>query len=206
MIGKHLKYMGYVLRHKWFVLVECYRLGVLWRGVVHDLSKLRWSEWWPYAWSFNGPWAYRDRPQWLKDAFDRAWLCHQHRNPHHWQHWILRLDSPDATYLIQEMGQVEGGSRICHHPTGIAVEVPECDLMANKPDVDAMVRKMIGHANSDAGLVVLPMPDKYRREMLADWRGAGKAQGKPDTRAWYEANKNKIVLHAETREWIEANL
>lgn len=27
------------------------------------------------------------------DAFDRAWLHHQHANPHHWQAWILREDS-----------------------------------------------------------------------------------------------------------------
>src|SRR5690349_4010162 len=28
----------------------------------------------------------------------------------------------------------------------------------------------------DGGVKVLPMPDRYRREMLADWRGAGLAQ------------------------------
>lgn len=50
---------------------------------------------------------------------------------------------------------------------------------------------------------VLPIPDVYRREMLADWRGAGRAQGTPDTRVWYEANKHKMQLHPETRAWIE---
>lgn len=52
----------------------------------------------------------------------------------------------------------------------------------------------------------LPMPDKYRREMLADWRGAGMALGKPDTKAWYLANKDKMHLHPETRAWIEQQL
>lgn len=27
------------------------------------------------------------------DDFDRAWLLHQHRNPHHHQHWVLMRDS-----------------------------------------------------------------------------------------------------------------
>lgn len=36
----HLAYLWYVLRHKYFVFVECCRLGVPWRGLVHDLSKL----------------------------------------------------------------------------------------------------------------------------------------------------------------------
>ena len=56
------------------------------------------------------------------------------------------------------------------------------------------------------GLKVLPMPDRYRREMLADWRGAGLAQGTPDTVAWYKANREKMKLHPETRVWVERML
>jgi hypothetical protein len=52
----------------------------------------------------------------------------------------------------------------------------------------------------------LPMPDVFRREMLADWRGAGQAVGFPDTRGWYEKNRDKMKLHPETRQWIEEQL
>lgn len=54
----------------------------------------------------------------------------------------------------------------------------------------------------------IAIPDVYRREMLADWRGAGKAiMGiKADTRAWYSTNKDKMKLHPETRSWIEEQL
>lgn len=52
----------------------------------------------------------------------------------------------------------------------------------------------------------LPMPDVYRREMLADWRGAGRAIGMPDTKAWYEQNKQRMHLHPDTRIWIEQQL
>lgn len=59
----------------------------------------------------------------------------------------------------------------------------------------------------DEGRVVpLPMPDKYRHEMLADWRGAGRALGKPDTTGWYQANAQNMQLHPETRRWIEQQL
>jgi len=55
--------------------------------------------------------------------------------------------------------------------------------------------------------VVLRMPDRYMREMLADWIGAGKAQKNPDgCVVWYGKNKDKIVLHPDTRRWIEAQL
>jgi len=42
--------------------------------------------------------------------------------------------------------------------------------------------------------------------MLADWRGSGRTFGKPDTRAWYEANRDKMLLHPETRLWVELEL
>lgn len=53
----------------------------------------------------------------------------------------------------------------------------------------------------------LPMPDVYRREMLADWMGAGRAiTGEDNTNEWYWMNKDNMQLHPETREWIESQL
>jgi len=53
----------------------------------------------------------------------------------------------------------------------------------------------------------LPMPNCYRKEMLADWRGAGRAiTGDDNTAEWYTANKDNIKLHHDTRLWIEAQL
>jgi len=55
----------------------------------------------------------------------------------------------------------------------------------------------------NGGTKALAMPDKYRREMLADWRGAGRAQGYGDnTLEWWEKNNHKMQLHSETRAWI----
>jgi len=42
--------------------------------------------------------------------------------------------------------------------------------------------------------------------MLADWRGAGKAQGAPDITLWYEAHGHKMQLHPDTRRWVEGML
>jgi hypothetical protein len=95
----HLKYLRYVLLHRWFVFLECCKLGIPIRGMVHDLSKFRWSEWSPYTNYFYG----RHTEKGLikggvplekaTEAFDRAWLLHQKRNPHHWQSWILIKDN-----------------------------------------------------------------------------------------------------------------
>jgi len=61
--------------------------------------------------------------------------------------------------------------------------------------------------NDSGSVVALPMPDKFRKEMIADWRGAGKAiTGKDDTPNWYIKNRDKMNLHPDTRKWVESQL
>lgn len=154
---KHLQYLWYVLRHKWYVFGYCLNYGLVWRGLVHDLSKFRPSEWFPYTNYFYGSnvfdlgsVGYKHKFDLLEVEFNYAWNAHQKRNSHHWQYYVLSED--------------EGKT------------------------------------------VVLEMPLADRQEMIADWRGAGKAQGKPFVWEWYEANKGKMQLAPETRAWVEAEM
>lgn len=55
----------------------------------------------------------------------------------------------------------------------------------------------------DGNSKALPMSNVACLEMLADWKGAGLALGKPDTAAWYAENKSKMMLHPRTRLRIE---
>jgi len=151
----YIKYLWVVLRHKWFVFHECCKLGIPWLGIIHDLSKFLPSEFVPYARYFYGPWAKDEqKPKMVQYRFDVAWLHHQHRNRHHWQRWMMTLDS------------ARKGAK--HFP--------------------------------------MPMPDRYRREMLADWRGAGRAYGNANTPGWYAEHRMEISLHPATREWVDAQL
>lgn len=155
---KHLKYLRYIVVHKWFVMLACFRYGLYWQGIIHDWSKFLPSEWLPYAEFFYG----EARPQkdtpgtWTKaharEPFNVAWLKHQHRCPHHYQHWILR--------------------------------------------------------NDDGTTVPLQMPHRYLFEMLADWEGAGRAiTGKHGgTPAWYAKNRDKMLMHQNTRVIVDLTL
>lgn len=60
----------------------------------------------------------------------------------------------------------------------------------------------------DGGTTALEMPEDCAREMLADWRGAGRAilGEKADTAAWYAKNAANMLLHPMTKAWIEAHL
>lgn len=157
---RHLSYFKYVVRHKWFVFIECCKLSIPWLGIIHDLSKFSRVEWAAYARQFFNPDGskreVRDKtgfydPNKLSDDFDRAWNNHQKSNKHHWQYWCS----------IQITGEPK----------------------------------------------LLPFPDKYRREMLADMRGASMALGfGVSIKAYYEKNKDKMQLHPETRQWLEEQI
>lgn len=88
---KYWKYLKYIIRHKYYVAQECFKYGLYWRGIMHDMSKLLPSEFFAYADYFyaNGD----------ERAFDMAWLKHQKRNDHHWQWWILNEDSGASKYM-----------------------------------------------------------------------------------------------------------
>ncbi len=216
---KHLKYLSYVLRHKWYVFVECCKLGIPWRGIVHDLSKFLPDEWFPYAnYFYANPFKpKRNETGYYKpydtgdEDFDLAWLKHQKRNPHHWQYWVLPKDN-EGEFVLQEPGQGPWYpiylSRDNRHVAMFDEDIldPEDRTEVNNCNENAyrFAKEIRDRLNITPK--ILPMPLKYCKEMLADWRGAGKAQGKPDTKAWYEANRNKMQLHHETRKWVEKAL
>jgi hypothetical protein len=171
-----LRYLWYVVRHKWWVVVAgvvlmrrgkvrlSEALPFVWRLLVHDLSKLRPSELFSYAAYFHtnirsvecgrlrAEFGLPERaPQGacLKDHFNRSWLKHQRRNDHHWQYWLLKED---------------GGG-------------------AASP---------------------LPVPRVAVLEMVADWMGAGRAiAGKWEVKDWYYRNRLVIDLHHETRALLD---
>jgi len=113
-LKKYFQYLWYVLKHKWFVAIECFKEGLYWRGLVHDNSKLLPYEFFPYMNYFYGKEGSdikkgRDETGYYKPtdtgdkAFDFAWLLHQKRNRHHWQWWILPEDEGGIKVLeIQE--------------------------------------------------------------------------------------------------------
>lgn len=146
---RHLASLRYLLRHKWYVLLECRKLNVpLWIALWHDWDKFLPDEWFPYArtlYAPDGTRRYGSNP-----AFNHARLIHMQRNKHHWQHWVM----------IGDCGEID----------------------------------------------CLPMPDVYRRELLADWRGAGKSMGKPDVSGWYAGCRATMIFHPETRAWLDQQL
>ena len=57
----------------------------------------------------------------------------------------------------------------------------------------------------DDGVVkALEMPKQYAIEMLCDWYSAGRIiTGENNLRTWYDENRHNIVLHSNTRNYVE---
>lgn len=65
----------------------------------HDTSKMNKDEYDAYdAYFYGGNKSFQ-----VVEDFNRAWLLHIHRNPHHWQYWILRNDDPDKGEILIDM-------------------------------------------------------------------------------------------------------
>lgn len=58
----------------------------------HDYTKYQLDEAIPYENYFYGS----SKSERVVNDFNEAWLKHIHRNGHHWQHWVLINDEPDA--------------------------------------------------------------------------------------------------------------
>lgn len=66
---------------------------------AHDHSKNEQDEYEAYdAYFYGGNRSYE-----VVMNFKKAWLNHIHRNPHHWQHWILINDEPNEGMEVMDM-------------------------------------------------------------------------------------------------------
>lgn len=65
----------------------------------HDYSKDQEDEYTAYDKYFYG----RNRSYAVVENFRKAWLLHIHRNPHHWQYWVLINDDPNEGEIIMDM-------------------------------------------------------------------------------------------------------
>jgi hypothetical protein len=218
----HWQYLKAVLRHKWFVFWACLQMGVpIWSAILHDWDKFTPEEWLAYARYFYGPKVevpntsiFKDgkfvplmeAPEDVKRAFDYAWNLHQKRNKHHWQFWLLRFDKPEPTFSFQSH---DGGAShiwVADMQGKLAALIfDQQSKFKADPDAERRLEQELNYIPT-----ALPMPDRARREMLADWIGAGRAYNKDWTSIepvnWWTANKKYIHLHPETQAWVEEQM
>lgn len=86
-----------ITHHRWLVRQGCFRVGLYWRGLVHDLSKYSPTEFRSGAKYYQGT---RSPNSAERDdrGYSLAWMHHKGRNKHHYEYW---------TDISKETGQYE---------------------------------------------------------------------------------------------------
>ena len=90
---KYFKYFKTICIHKWYVFIECCKEGIIWQGIVHDMSKFSPSEFIASAKYYNGE---------GNEQYQQAWLHHKGHNKHHWEYWV-DWDSKTGKYITIEI-------------------------------------------------------------------------------------------------------
>ncbi len=82
-----LKHITLVTKHRWLVFKFSCKLGIPFRGLMHDLSKFSYDEFWESVKYYNGK--VSPISMCKKDkGYSKAWLHHKGRNKHHVQYWV----------------------------------------------------------------------------------------------------------------------
>lgn len=88
-----------VNHHRRLVRHYCFKLGLVWQGLTHDLSKYSPTEFWRGVKYYQG-WRSPNDQERLENGVSLAWLHHKGRNRHHFEYWIDYCRREDGTIYI----------------------------------------------------------------------------------------------------------
>ena len=83
---KAWKHFATITKHRWLVRDGCFRVGLYWQGLVHDLSKYSPAEFLVGAKYFQGTRS-PNAAEREEKGYSEAWMHHKGRNRHHYEYW-----------------------------------------------------------------------------------------------------------------------
>lgn len=75
-----------ITHHRILVMRGCFRVGLYWQGLTHDLSKYSPTEFWAGARYYQGNRSPNAAEREDK-GYSEAWMHHKGRNKHHYEYW-----------------------------------------------------------------------------------------------------------------------
>lgn len=121
-MNKLIKHLKTIHTHRKYVRKMCWKMGLFWQGLVHDLSKYSIEEM-----KMCKYWTGKGSPhQACREAigYSPSWTHHYHRNKHHFQFWwdededgkIIPIKMP-YKYLMESFCDMVGASK-AYNPSG----------------------------------------------------------------------------------------
>ena len=84
-----------VQKHRKAVRKLCFKCGLYWQGLTHDLSKYSPTEFWLGVKYYTGT-ASPHVGERREKGYSDAWLHHHNRNKHHAEYWVDIVDGKSA--------------------------------------------------------------------------------------------------------------
>lgn len=76
-----------ITQHRHKVMVHCFKAGLYWQGICHDLSKYSPTEFLPGVKYYQGGKRSPNEAEREDKGYSLAWLHHKGRNRHHFEYW-----------------------------------------------------------------------------------------------------------------------
>lgn len=83
---KAIRHFNTITKHRHKVIAHCFRVGIGWQGLFHDLSKYTPTEFLAGAKYYQGNRSPNERERELF-GYSAAWMHHKGRNRHHFEFW-----------------------------------------------------------------------------------------------------------------------
>ena len=85
-MAKALQHFKTITHHRHQVIRNCFKAGIPWQGLKHDLSKYSKTEFFEGARYWQGTRSPNDREREVK-GYSESWMHHKGRNRHHFEYW-----------------------------------------------------------------------------------------------------------------------
>lgn len=91
-----------ITRHKILVAKGCFKLGLYYQGIMHDMSKYSPTEFLVGVKYYQGT-ASPNNAERMEEGISMSWLHHKGRNKHHFEYWIDYSINPGGKLVGMKM-------------------------------------------------------------------------------------------------------
>jgi hypothetical protein len=111
-----IKHLHTIRTHRKFVRKACYKMGIFWRGICHDLSKYSIIEMLICKYYSGKRSPHQNAREVL--GYSPSWIHHYHTNKHHHMFWIDETETGELIpikmpyrYVIESLADMLGASK-----------------------------------------------------------------------------------------------
>ena len=174
-----IKHFNTITKHRHRVVVHCFKVGIGWQGLFHDLSKYSPSEFIPGAKYYLGTRSPNEKERELF-GYSLAWMHHKGRNKHHFEYWN-DLNTATKRYEPVPMPLRYIAEMFCDR-------VAACKIYKGKDYTDSSALEYFLRGNARAKM------HEKTADTLEEWLRMLSQKGEKETFAYVKA-----MLHADKK-------